>query len=129
VKRAPAQTNATEDFRLPIVKKERGTMKLTIKSDRYYEEVDDELVPALPFREGENWWAIRLAAGPDSLLHMYGAKLAIDFFEFESHHFGENNLIKVLESMPKAKGPIEVGFIAEVERLAQWMANANRGGE
>jgi hypothetical protein len=105
----------------------RGSVKLTINAVRYKraEPEGDGVESFLHFRNGDNYWAIEPAVGPNELLNIYGRKLAIDFFEYNGGTGREGELAKVLASMPAKKGPIELGFIAEVEHLAQWMANAN----
>jgi hypothetical protein len=109
------------------MEKSNGSVKLTIKSVSYKRASPDGdgVESFLHFRDGDNYWAIEPAIGSDELLELYGRKLAIDFFDYNSCVPGNGELAKVLASMPAKKGPIELGFIAEVEHLAQWMANSN----
>lgn len=113
----------------PHVNVAQGLVRLTITSTKFTEIYKDGCTPHLHFRRGDNWWAIEHATGPESLLNLYGRKLALDFFEYNSYSsVRSRELANILQSMPHEKGPIELGFIEQVQNFAQSLANSTMGG-
>lgn len=102
----------------PTLKRIKGRAKVVFPADQY---IGRDGFAHWPLRDGDNFWALPPISAPDDLLRMYGHKLAADFVEYVYAGEGTKRsgiLEKVLNSMPTTKGPVEQGFMDQLQRLA-----------